>query len=103
MAAPPNHFKIGLFVILACCAAVGTAVALGAERIKKDTVRYHTYFDESVHGLDVGAPVQFRGVSIGAVGAISVAPDHRLVDVVEDLDLGAIRRMGLSDPHSGRA
>ncbi len=102
MAAPTNHFKLGLFVILAIAATITTAIALGAQRMKKETVKYHTYFNESVQGLDVGAPVKFRGVTIGFVSAIEIAPDHRHVDVVEELDSEDIRRMGLADRDGGK-
>ncbi len=97
MAAPTNHFKLGLFVILAIAATITTAIALGAQSMKKDTVRYHTYFNESVQGLDIGSPVKFRGVTIGFVSAIEIAPDHRHVDVVQELDTEDIERMGLTD------
>lgn len=96
MAAPTNHFKLGLFVILALAASVVAAVAFGAQKMRKDTVKYHTYFNESVQGLDVGSPVKFRGVTIGFVSAIEIAPDHRHVEVVEELDVVDIKRMGLS-------
>jgi phospholipid/cholesterol/gamma-HCH transport system substrate-binding protein len=97
MAAPTNHFKLGLFVILAVAASITTAIALGAQSMKKETLKYHTYFNESVQGLDVGSPVKFRGVTIGYVSAIEIAPDHRHVDVVEELDVVDIKRMGLSE------
>ena len=82
MAASTNHFKLGMFVILSFGAMVTAGVALGSHAIKRDTTKYHTYFNESVQGLDVGSPVKFRGVTIGAVSAIEIAPDHREVDVV---------------------
>jgi paraquat-inducible protein B len=97
MAAPTNHFKLGLFVILGFSAAVVSSIALGSNALKKDTTIYHTYFNESVQGLDVGAPVKFRGVTIGKVSAIEIASDHRHVDVVEELDAKDIRRMGLTE------
>lgn len=101
MAAPTNHFKLGLFVILSFAATVTAGIALGSNAIKKDTTKYHTYFNESVQGLDVGAPVKFRGVTIGTVSKIEIAPDHREVDVIEDLDVKEIKRMGLSERSSG--
>ena len=57
MAAPTNHYKLGLFVILGIAAAIAVAVFLGAQSMRKETVTYHTYFNESVQGLDVGSPV----------------------------------------------
>ena len=97
MAAPTNHFKLGLFVIFAVACAVGATIILGAQRMKKDTVHYYTYFNESVQGLEVGSPVKFRGVTIGFVSAIEIAPDHRHVDVVEELDVVDIERMKLAE------
>ena len=97
MAAPTNHYKLGLFVILGLGAAIVAGILFGAASLRKDTVTYHTYFNESVQGLDLGSPVKFRGVSIGNVSAIEIAPDHRHVDVVCELDSTDIKRMGLAE------
>jgi paraquat-inducible protein B len=97
MAAPTNHFKIGLFALLIIAGAIVIVLTLGARSIKRDTVTYHTYFNESVQGLEIGAPVKFRGVTIGYVSDIEIAPDHRHVDVASDLYSEDIRRMGLAD------
>jgi len=95
MATPTNHYKLGLFVIVGFAAAILVAVVLGGARINHDTIRYHSYFNESVQGLDLGSPVKFRGVTIGNVSAIEIAPDHRRVDVVSELDTNHVKRMGL--------
>src|SRR3954451_14526747 len=97
MAAPTNHYKLGLFVLLGLGAAVVAALLLGVASTRKDTVKYHSYFNESVQGLDLGSPVKFRGVTIGFVSAIEIAPDHRMVDVVSELDVTDIKRMGLTE------
>src|SRR5690606_1683563 len=34
--------------------------------------RFVVYFDESVHGLDLGSPVKFRGVRVGRVVAVKL-------------------------------
>ena len=65
-----RYFRIGLFVLAATGAAIAGVIALGAGTLFRDKIRFETYFDESVHGLDVGAPVKFRGVRIGAVEKI---------------------------------
>src|SRR3954471_13170582 len=100
MAAPTNHYKLGLFVLLGFVAAVAAAILLGVATTRKDTVKYHSYFNESVQGLDLGSPVKFRGVTIGFVSAIEIAPDHRMVDVVSELDVTDIKRMGLTEAGS---
>jgi len=98
MAEPTNYFKLGLFVIVGLTVALVAAVLFGGARLRKQVVECHTYFNESVQGLNVGAPVQFRGVTVGHVGAIKIAPDHRMVDVVSELDPDAVEQMGLTEP-----
>jgi phospholipid/cholesterol/gamma-HCH transport system substrate-binding protein len=43
---------------------------------------YAAYFDESVQGLDRDSPVKYRGVTIGRVDSLGVAPDGRLIEAV---------------------
>lgn len=97
MAAPTNHYKLGLFVIIGTAAAILAGALFGAARFQKDTILYHSYFNESVEGLAVGSPVKFRGVRIGNVSAIEIAPDHRMVDVVSELNTEEVKRMGLTE------
>ncbi len=97
MATPTNHYKLGLFVLVGITGAIALAVMFGAASMRKETAKYHSYFNESVQGLELGSPVKFRGVTIGNVSAIEVAPDHRRVDVVSELDSKEIRRMGLTE------
>ncbi|HRI51437.1 MAG TPA: MlaD family protein [Pseudomonadota bacterium] len=98
MSTPANHWKLGLFVVVGFCLAAATVVFLGARSLKKDTVTYKTFFDESVQGLEIGSPVKFRGVTIGNVSTIRVAPDHRHVEVAYELDIKDLHGLGLSDP-----
>lgn len=66
-----NHFKLGLFIIIGSLLVIATAIILGAGAFwREDTLPAETYFNESVQGLDVGAPVKFRGVQIGRVKSI---------------------------------
>jgi phospholipid/cholesterol/gamma-HCH transport system substrate-binding protein len=97
MAAATNYYKLGLFVVVGFVFAVGGAVLFGVASMSKETTKYHTFFNESVQGLDVGSAVKFRGVTIGNVSAIEIAPDHRLVDVVSELDVADIKRLGLTE------
>ena len=70
MAAPQNHWKLGLFVVVGLALAVATVTLLGAFSTYREVGLYVSYFDESVQGLEVGSPIKFRGVTIGTVGRI---------------------------------
>lgn len=83
-------FLVGLFV---CCGIVITVAAfiwLGASKYFEKGRDYVTYFDESVQGLQVDSRVKYRGVDIGSVKRIKVAPDNRLVEVLLKVDLPSV-------------
>jgi phospholipid/cholesterol/gamma-HCH transport system substrate-binding protein len=48
---------------------------------------YVTYFDESVQGLPEDSRVRYRGVDVGLVMAIKLAPDQKLIEVPLKLKL----------------
>jgi paraquat-inducible protein B len=101
MAVGTNHWKLGLFVILGLGLALAALVVLGARRWNDKTITYLSFFDESVQGLEVGSPVKFRGVTIGRVSAIDVAPDHRHVQVSNELFVDQLGRLDLHIAHGG--
>lgn len=96
-----NHYRLGLFVILGFAAVILATILFGKASLRKDVVQYHTYFNESVQGLELGAPVKFRGVTVGHVVAIEIAPDQRMVDVLSELNASDVERMGLRHQKSG--
>jgi paraquat-inducible protein B len=92
---PTNHAKLGLFVILGTVLTLAAAGILGARSLHRNVGRYVSFFDETVQGLEVGSPIKFRGVTIGAVSSIDVAPDHRHVEVVSEISRAVLDRLGL--------
>ena len=96
MYAPTNHWKLGLFVVVGMVMTLGTIAVLGARSAHTEIGRYVSYFDESVQGLDVGSPIKFRGVTIGTVGKIGIAPDHRHVEVTSELGVAELARLRLN-------
>jgi len=80
--AASRNLKLGIFVLAGLAGLVVAAVVLGIHAMKQETVAFHSYFDESVQGLEVGAPVKYRGVRVGTIDSIDLAPDHKHVDVV---------------------
>jgi hypothetical protein len=97
MSAPSNHWKLGLFVVVGVGLFLTLLVALGASSLRKESVTYATYFDESVQGLDVGSPVKFRGVTIGNVAEIDIAPDRRHVEVLCAITVSQLVSLKLLD------
>jgi phospholipid/cholesterol/gamma-HCH transport system substrate-binding protein len=91
--ATSTHFKLGLLV-LATLLSLGAIIAvLGLRTTPTET--YHTYFDESVQGLEVGAVVKYRGVNIGSVSEVNIAPDRRHVHVALEVKESEAERVGL--------
>jgi len=92
---------VGLFVVGAVVLAVFSVMVFGSGRIFKDTVPFVVYFDASVAGLEVGAPVKFRGVPVGTVREVMfrIPGEERRFDdysipVVFEMDMRAIRHRG---------
>jgi phospholipid/cholesterol/gamma-HCH transport system substrate-binding protein len=92
MATARTKFSVGLFVVAGLTLSVVVIIALGVTQFLDRGSTYVTFFDESVQGLNVDSPVKYRGVPIGRVRSIQVAPDSRLIQVVMDLDKGVTIR-----------
>jgi phospholipid/cholesterol/gamma-HCH transport system substrate-binding protein len=60
---------------------------LGASKYFEKGTIYVTYFNESVQGLQVDSTVKYRGVEVGRVETIQVAPDNTLIEVVMKINL----------------
>lgn len=77
MEARVNYAVVGAFVLVLGAALIGGILWLssgGATRTAYDT--YLTYMDESVSGLSLDAPVRYRGVEVGRVRRIALAPSN---------------------------
>ncbi len=78
---------IGIFVTVGVVIGVCAIVWLGASKYFEAGVPYVTYFDESVQGLNPDSSVKYRGVNIGRVEKIRIAPDNILVEVIMKLNI----------------
>ncbi len=72
MSKAANKTMIGAFVVGAIILAVIAVAVFGSGKYFKKSAIYEIYFEGSVNGLSVGAPVMFRGVQIGSVKDISL-------------------------------
>lgn len=81
-----TKFKIGLFLIASLLLIVSILIWLGASRYFEDSQTVAAYFTESVQGLESDSPVKYRGVPVGRVKQIRMAPDGKLIEVVMGLN-----------------
>ncbi len=89
---------IGLFVIGGLAVLVVAVVGLGSGRWFRKPYEFVLYFQGSVNGLNVGAPVKYKGVEIGSVTDILLQVDQVEVDripVIIELDAKKIAGRGL--------
>ncbi|MFO7962994.1 MAG: MlaD family protein [Desulfobacterales bacterium] len=100
-----SHFKIGVFVIICLALITGVLIWLGLAYFFEDTKTYATYLDESVKGLQEDAVINYRGISVGRVESIRLAPDGRLIEIrmglrtdfdVADFMVVQVRQQGLT-------
>jgi phospholipid/cholesterol/gamma-HCH transport system substrate-binding protein len=90
MASQKTKFVVGLFLVCGIGIALLAFIWLGMSRYFEKGKFYVTYFNESVQGLDKDSPVKYRGVSVGRVHGISVAPDSKLVKVLLKIETGMV-------------
>ncbi|UCF83394.1 MAG: MCE family protein [Desulfobacteraceae bacterium] len=78
-----NKTMIGGFVLGAVTLILAGVVIFGSGQFLKKTHRFVLYFSGSIKGLNVGAPVMFRGVKIGSVTDIVMRfdPDDLSVQI----------------------
>jgi paraquat-inducible protein B len=102
VSAPTNQWKLGAFVLGSVGAGLALIAVLVAQSLQVQAVTYTSYFDEAVAGLEVGSPITFRGVKIGNITAIEVAPDLRHVQIIYSLGVAVIKRLGLGGSSRGK-
>jgi phospholipid/cholesterol/gamma-HCH transport system substrate-binding protein len=103
-----NPAVIGGFVVGAVALIVIGVLLLGRGRFLTEQRTSVLYFDDSVEGLSVGAPVNFQGVRIGAVRDIQVQYLPRegefRVPVFIDIEPGRVKEVGVGGrPREGEA
>lgn len=87
---------IGMFVMAASIIAVAAVMVFGAAKFFSRTENFISFFSESVNGLDVGAPLKYKGVKIGKVEGIFISSSKNIkessVSVVYSIDIDQLRR-----------
>jgi paraquat-inducible protein B len=105
MGSKVNPHSIGAFVMGAVMLVIAGLLFFGGGKFFQETFTYVLFFDGSVQGLNVGAPVMFRGVQVGQVARVEAVFDPKEFTfqsrVVVKLVGGAVKvRSGpVQDPH----
>ena len=98
MSKPIGKPIIGAFVLGAIALAVAGLFVLGGGKFLKKKYMRVMYFDGSVKGLKVGAPVTFRGVEIGTVSDIAIRANTEdlttRIPVIVEIDPDRIETTG---------
>jgi paraquat-inducible protein B len=72
-----NPTTIGLFLIGAIVLAVAGTATLASTTFFERRSTFISFFQESVNGLERGAPVKFQGVPVGSVTELLIQIDER--------------------------
>lgn len=106
MSKKANPAFIGIFVIGAIVLGVVAIMIFGSGQLFRKTESFILYFEDSINGLEVGAPVKFKGVRIGQVTRIFIrfnqddASPH--VPVVIEIDVDRLQGpLGVKDVDLG--
>jgi paraquat-inducible protein B len=70
-----NALLIGGFVLVALVVAIGSILWLSGNNLFTEQQEARVYYQGNVSGLSVGAPVTFRGVTVGQVTDIGIQMD----------------------------
>jgi paraquat-inducible protein B len=72
MSRKANPRTIGLFIAVGLLLGIGGILIFSSSRFFTKTSEYVLYFDASLTGLEPGAPVKFRGVTVGSVKQVLI-------------------------------
>ena len=67
-----NTTSIGLFIVIGLALGVAGLLLFSSSKLFTTTREAIVYFDDSLNGLNEGAPVKYRGVTIGSVKRVMV-------------------------------
>ena len=71
-----NYTLVGFFVLIGIVLMLGLSYWMLKPSNDEETQIYSIYFDESVLGLNLDAPVKYRGISVGKVTRLRINPDN---------------------------
>lgn len=101
MSAPVDRWKLGLFVVAGTGVLLGALTFAGMRQLQRPCHQAYAFFDEPLVGLEPGSSVRFRGVPIGVVDDITLAPDKKHLQVLASLYDDKLVKLGLDPDELG--
>ena len=71
-----NYTLVGFLVIFGVALILAFSYWLLKPTVETRTAKYNIYFDESVLGLNIDAPVKYRGIRVGKVSHLRISPNN---------------------------
>jgi paraquat-inducible protein B len=104
MSQKANPTLIGLFIVIGVALGVAGVLIFSSSKLFAPTREMILYFDQSLNGLSPGAPVKYRGVTIGVVKRVMVHLNQLTTDyampVIIEMDYKLVReRLGTQSSH----
>jgi len=81
MAKQVSKTVIGVFVVSSIAMLIAGVIIFGSGDMFKKTHKYVMFFESSVKGLSVGAPVIWNGVAVGSVSSIVLKVNAKKVTI----------------------
>jgi len=79
-----QKIRLGIFIFSGSLLIIALVIFFAANEIFEKTDTYYvSYHDVSVNGLEVGSPVNYLGIRIGSISAISIDPNDVKSVIVE--------------------
>ncbi len=98
-----NKYKVGVLAIVASAILIVGMISLGALKYFRITYEFMTVVTGSVQGLEKGAKVKIKGVTIGSVDKIFLGPDMKVTYIHMKFDPEAFARVATVKPEYAAA
>ncbi|MDR0742098.1 MAG: MlaD family protein [Puniceicoccales bacterium] len=98
MSKKANITLIGVFIVTAMLLFLVAVFAFSSVNWFAKKKTFYTFFNTSLNGLEVGAPVKFKGIKVGVVKSIEiiydVGTDKAVAAVIFDVDANLFKTVG---------
>jgi len=97
MAAEQSYARLGFFIVISLIVVFATGLFF-LERVRsREVISFVTYTSANVSGLDISSLVRYRGVQIGRVSDIRVAPSEGRVEIDFEIFRDRLISIGASE------